>query len=188
MNVSSGSSSGWVLNDLRHVLGLNSTRYDQNFIYPSDLTDFTDNTDTKKVVFVDDMIGSGKSVIDFWDNVKQNYNPKNKYFIATLIGYQKAINNIQKGDKKLKIITASAPLPDECKIFNENNLTFSDNEKSILKKYCTNVANPGMYSFGFGNTQSTIVFYTRAPNNTLPILYSKRNGWFPLFPRDGARF
>jgi len=188
MNMSSGSSSDWVLNDLRHALRMNVHRYDSQFIYPSNLVEFADNADPRTVVFVDDMIGSGKTVTDFWLNVRQNPNPNNQYYVATLLGYQSSIQHIETEEPDLQVITAEAPMPESAKIFHSSNTDFTNNEKEILKRYCRNVSSSEENAYGFRDTQSMVVFYTRAPNNALPILYSKRNGWFPLFPRDGSRY
>ncbi len=38
-------------------------------------------------------------------------------------------------------------------------------------------------ALGFNNTQALVSFNYGSPNNTLPIIWSSRNGWIPLIPR-----
>lgn len=40
------------------------------------------------------------------------------------------------------------------------------------------------HPLGFNKSQSLIVFAHSVPNNTLPIIWSSENGWYPLFPRN----
>ena len=41
------------------------------------------------------------------------------------------------------------------------------------------------HPLGFLNSQSLIIFAHSVPNNTVPIIWSQKNKWHPLFPRQG---
>ena len=41
----------------------------------------------------------------------------------------------------------------------------------------------GRRRFGYGGVGSLVVLYTNCPNTTLPMIWSVRKGWRPIFPR-----
>lgn len=133
-----------------------------------------------KLVFVDDLIGTGNQAIEAWDLIGEIPFPRNsEVFLVTLAGFDRAITQVsEKTD--LRIITPRM-LSDEDRIFSQTNTCFDDNEKKVLREYCENV---GPWPEGFGNSQSLVVFYYRIPNNTISVLRCQDENWIPLFPRQ----
>jgi len=179
---SSGSSTDMIIRKLRNELRLDAGIHNDKFIRPSELGDFALDDEPKTIVFVDDFIGSGRSFLGFWGRISAGYNDIHNYFLATVVAHQQGIKLIRK-NSPIKIITSMEPIPNSEKIFSIANKEFSKDEKEILKKYCEFVETRDHFKYGFDNTQSSVIFYERSSNNILPILYSRKNGWFPLFPR-----
>lgn len=136
----------------------------------------------KTIVFVDEFIGSGTTVLEFLANSGSWYSDEHSYYVTTLCSHQKGITKIQDYNDQLNIISVMDPLPDSRKLLHDENNLFSKDEKGILKKYVHQAEPRKIYHYGFKNTQSNIIFYERVSNNVLPILYSE-NKWYPLFKR-----
>lgn len=136
----------------------------------------------KTIVFVDEFIGSGTTVLEFLINSGSWYSDEHNYYVTTLCSHQKGITKIQDYNDQLNIISVMDPLPDSKKLLHDENNLFSKDEKGILKKYVHQAEPRKIYHYGFKNTQSNIIFYERVSNNVLPILYSE-NKWYPLFKR-----
>ena len=56
--------------------------------------------------------------------------------------------------------------------------------KSLFSLYNYKLKKHEIQPFGYKNSQSLIVFAHSVPNNTLPIIWSNKAGWTPLFPRS----
>lgn len=137
----------------------------------------------KTIIFVDEFIGSGTTVLEFLTNAGSWYSDDHDYYVATLCSHEKGIQKIQNYHIELDTITVMNELPDSAKLFHPTNDLFSIGEIGILKKYTHEAASKTIYHYGYKNTQSNIIFYERASNNILPILYSEENNWYPLFKR-----
>jgi len=136
----------------------------------------------RSIVFVDDMIGSGTTFLEFLEDSGSWYDENNNYFLATIVSHQKGIEKIQNTFDSIQIISVVNTIPDNQRLFHDDNTFFTPAEKGILKKYCNAVERSKLFRYGYKNSQSNVIFYERAPNNILPILYTNDN-WYPLFPR-----
>lgn len=171
----------------RHDYSESNTRYKEQIrglqLQISDLEVQQIKSTAKTIVFVDDFIGSGKSIVDFWDTVSPYYNEDHQYYLAVLVAHKQGIENI-KANTPIEIICATNPLPYSKKVFHADNTDFDENEKNVLKKYCDKMKFSQENRYGYRNTQSLVIFYERASNNILPILYSRKNKWPAPFPRN----
>lgn len=147
-----------------------------------DKLEHLESTVPKTIIFVDEFIGSGTTVLEFLTNSGSWYSDELNYHVVTLCSHQKGITKIQEYNAKLNILSVMDPLPDSSKLLHDQNNLFSKDEKGILKKYVHMAEPRKIYHYGYKNTQSNIIFYERASNNILPILYSEKN-WYPLFKR-----
>ena len=111
------------------------------------------------------------------------FDENNQYFLVTLVSHESGLSRIQDYFDQIRIISVMNPVPNANKLFHEQNNLFTKPEKGILKKYCHTIEPSKLFRYGYKNTQSNIIFYERASNNILPILYSNNKGWIPLFPR-----
>jgi hypothetical protein len=137
------------------------------------------------IIFIDDFIGSGKT---FCDEYKNNndieawifYNRISKVYLLSSIIMKEAQDRIKKrfsyiqikSDERYKIFDSNtSPL----KAFKNLNAI-----KTMAYKYGKSIReNP----YGFESTESLLSFFHGTPNNTLPIIWSAKSNWKPLFPR-----
>ena len=181
MSATSGTSSDTMLGAVRRAAKLSSSLYGSKFIFLRDLEKMQPN-ENKKIIFVDDFIGSGTTVARLWELI-QNWNCASfKFYIGIIVGYESVIEQIEE-DYPFTIISAEEKLKDSSKIFHATNSNFNNKEKNIIKRYCKNVETRKEFRYGYKNTQSLLVFYENTPNNTIPILHHKTPEWQPLFLR-----
>ena len=145
---------------------------------------FTDDTNPKKIVFIDHFIGSGNSIISVWGAIQQWENENYDYYVGTLVGYDDSITYIETETAHHLNVFSVVTVLERSRAFNENNIIFTNEEKEILKKYCENLGLDPNDQYGFMNSQSLIVFSNRISDNVLPILYHRTEKWIPLFPRE----
>ena len=69
---------------------------------------------------------------------------------------------------------------DNDKFLSAQNMNYTDEEKNRIMSYCQRARE---YPIGYGNCQSNIIFYYRAPNNVISILRANNDNWQGLFIR-----
>lgn len=188
MSTDSGNSADAIKRFLRMCMtGISSPELnDEHFLNNVlDLAEekFTDDVNHKKIIFIDHFVGSGESIISVWGGIQQWENEHYTYYVATLVGYDDAINFVELETANHLNISSVITLPESSRAFHENNTVFLDEEKEILKKYCEDLGLSVNSQYGFMNSQSLIVFSNRISDNVLPILYQSTEKWTPLFPR-----
>jgi len=182
MSPSPGKSSDAILKKVRDIAKLDSKKHDSKFLFLRDLKSLQSDKEHKIIIFLDDFIGSGSTVNRLW-NIMQNWrNDSHDYYIGVIIGYKNAIEQIEE-DYPYTVISAEEPLLENSRAFHPTNSTFTPKEKNILKQYCKKIEPRTEYRYGYNNTQSLVIFYENAPNNTIPILHHVVKNWRPLFPR-----
>jgi hypothetical protein len=111
--------------------------------------------------------------------------------LIAITGFEAAKHPIRLAAKNAGFASFSIhicdPLDDSDRLFNELSKVFPDpNERAeaedIAHRFGRDLVkdNP----LGYGNSQAAIVFEENCPNNSLPILWSDRGNWRPLFPRS----
>jgi hypothetical protein len=173
-----GKSGDLMLPLYRQASELRHNRYNAMFIHVSDLPQFHDQSGIR-FVFVDDFIGTGNTVIKYWENLQGFLTNAQEVCLLVLAAYEEGIEKIEQFSS-LNIITNRRLSVNE-KIFSESCTLFTREEKEILKHYCEISGNS--WPEGYGECQSTIVFFHRAPNNTISILRCNTPSWKGLFPR-----
>ena len=177
---SSGTSSQTITHYFRQDSGMRSEKYSERFINFSDLEKWKNNTDRRTIIFLDDFIGSGTQISSLWIRLQNYHNHNHNYYVGVLLGFQDKINIIQD-ETPFKIISVET-LCDNDRIFDNSNVHFNKKEKVILKQYCRDADSRKEFQYGFKCTQSMIIFYDHAPNNSIPILHHKSEKWLhPLF-------
>ena len=147
------------------------------------------------LILIDDIIGSGNSLITFFNhNIKQQL-LKNGYTINTnvlcLACMQDSVKLLNDNIDNLKIYGTHYK-----KAFASGSSVFGYRPKmkpirqfcyeyglELLKIFDKETNKIVAYPLGFNNSQSLVVFAHSVPNNTLPIIWSSKNNWQPLFPR-----
>lgn len=148
-----------------------------------DMEKYEESEDKLDICFIDQFVGSGHNIAQCWEQVKQFSNDNHKYYVGCNIASNEGIELINsESDGILNVITPQ-PIPETNKIFNDDNATFTDPEKAILKEYCERVEPKQNMRYGYNNGQFLIVIYHKTPNNTIPILHKSHTEWVSLFPR-----
>ena len=149
------------------------------------------------LVLLDDIIGSGRSLSTFYRvNIKHQlvregfalniYAVCVAYMIESVDFLEKEIAGIQiigTGYNKAFVTPGSVfgyrpkmlPVRQFCYEYGKPLFILHDYDKKA------DIPHP----LGYDNSQALIVFAHAVPNNTLPIIWSSKGKWFPLYPRSG---
>lgn len=149
-----------------------------------------------RLILVDDIIGSGKSVIKYFNhNIKQQLTSE-KFKISSIvlcIAYMEESKGLL--DKNIENLTiygteyvkafasGSSPFGYRPKMLPVRELCYKYGI-GLFEVYDRDLRMTIKHPLGYNNSQSLVVFAHSAPNNTLPIIWSNKNGWRPLYPRS----
>ena len=154
-----------------------------------------DSSDFKYLVFIDDFVGTGKSIVNYIKALKKDYpeifkKTNIEIIIGVISGFLEAKDYIESEFEKMKIknikIIICEPLTQRDKCFSDDSKIFINaDERRNAKDLCwdkgyTLVKNNPL---GFGNCQVAIIFPETCPNNCLPILWAENETFTPLFKR-----
>ncbi len=146
------------------------------------------------LILVDDFLGSGNSAIDYYNGVKgkkglkQSLNEldiKPTLNVLSLIILSDANKNINKSIEEITLYGEHRN-----KVFTSNGSVFGYRPKMVpVREFCYEYGkqfeSKNCKPLGFDNSQGLVAFAHTTPNNTLPIFWSSKNDWYPLFPRFG---
>lgn len=146
------------------------------------------------LVFVDDFMGTGKTIIDFIKELKRDFpdifNKEIEIIIGVVSGFLSAKETIEKEFEKLKInnikIVICEPLNESDKCFSDESKVFTNpDDRRNARDICWEKGNYLVSNnpLGFGDCQSIVVFPDTCPNNSLPILWAEKEDFKPLFKR-----
>ncbi len=189
MSTTSGDSAGALKRLMRMSMtgqtspSLTDSHFLDNVLNLSE-EEFTEDPSPKKIVLIDHFIGSGESVSQVWEGIKQWENENYEYYVAVLVGYEGSIRLVEdNASDHLKVISV-IQLQERARAFHNDNRIFTSEEKEILKKYCVKLGLNEKDQFGYMNGQSLVIFSNRISDNVLPILHHSTDNWNPLFPRN----
>lgn len=151
------------------------------------------------IVFYDDFLGSGGSLIDFRTDTKNSLIfsgilKKRIEYIICLLYIDKSSIAINKSFPNIKIIGEQ-----RFKVFHTDRSIFGSRESMrSIREFCFDEGKGLFYTkekrkridhpLGYKNSQGILAFAHGTPNNTLPIIWSgnRKDGrrWVPLFPRQ----
>lgn len=153
------------------------------------------------LVLVDDFIGSGGSWSDFYRDYLSKQVIKDKTIINLVficVAYiQDSVDTLTE-EIPLNIKILGTPLP---KAFATRGSPFGYRPNMVpIRNFCYRQAEENKlfvthdykedkdigHPLGYNNSQALVLFEHSIPNNTLPIIWSAKNGWEPLYPR-GSR-
>ena len=157
-----------------------------------------------RIVFVDDLCGSGKQSVDYSDTVLKDIKAiadRDERPIAfqylTLFGTEAGLARIRQ-NANFDVVEAVTELDATYATFGPHSRVFRQQREHIDKTQSERLAQgyggelSSKRPLGFGNCQLLLAFHHNVPNNSLPILWwsAPRQGWKPAFPRypKSARF
>jgi len=150
---------------------------------------------TGALIFIDDFIGTGKSITTFLNELLEDANLVNYInhnniivYIIAVSGYASAKDSLLKKIKKINDFNIHI-----CDVLDESNRAFSENNDLFKSSGERLKANDLAFKFGerleknhplgYSDSQSLVVFERSCPNNTLPIIWKENKKWSPLFRR-----
>lgn len=153
-----------------------------------------ESKDLNALIFIDDFIGSGNSIIENLKEFADNYGElilekKLIVIIGVITGFLEGKYLIEKCINELGLpisIIILDPLDNSNKVFdNESAIFTKPNERERTKKICYDIGLDleKKHPLGYDNCQATVVFPNTCPNNSLPVLWKKTKSWIPLFER-----
>jgi len=151
------------------------------------------NKNIQVVFVVDDFVGTGDSICKSLDQIPSDdmaYLIENEIklnfivMISTLEGERKVIEKLASLGLMYNYM-ANRYIFEEDLLFTDEsiiltNITVKESIKYVLNKYSKRIE---LSPFGYGSKGLALVFETNCPNNTIPLLWSSKNGWYPLFDR-----
>ena len=151
-------------------------------------------SNAKCIVFIDDVIGSGRTakrnIADFFQLEGINFKEK-RYFLAALYAessIKKELEaELEKLEYKVKLL-----VDHECRKGFSENYIFAENEtesKNIIMEAEEKIAGKKVgkdqsYALGYENSQLLLSFFYNTPNNTLCMFWKPTETNFPLFVRN----
>lgn len=175
---SAGESGDSMTHKFRHANGLGNKKYNELFVYRSDL--LRENIAAEdNIVFIDDFSGTGRQVTENW-SLLQELLPEQPTTYLVLV----AANNVARQkiiDETDLQVVSHYDFGESDNIFSLHCNHFSDEEKTNLLKYCRRADR--RFPKGFGDCGMVLVFSHNSPNNSIPILHRNNERWEGLFRR-----
>ena len=150
------------------------------------------NVNIKRYIFIDDFCGSGSQASMYLKDLVENIkylDPNIEVNYLMLFGNEKGVETI----RKLNIfnrVEAVFTIDESFKAFSTDSRYYKNVvsggviEKQFAKetaeKYGANLFNPAL---GYNDSQLLLGLYHNTPDNSLPIFWSEKNNWKPIFKR-----
>jgi len=165
------------------------------------LAEISNSSGVVDLICIDDVIVSGKSILDFLFDPNKNETAHRvlkafemkRITLTILVSHAdelgiKSIKEDPRGYGAIDVRAANI-LNNSCRVFHPNGMVLPQNSNSeSFKSYCETIGKK-IYSsnpLGWNGAQWCIVLDYSVPNGTLPIFFasSKRHNWKALFPRQ----
>lgn len=142
----------------------------------------------KSIVFVDDIIGTGKTVTDYLKLFIDFLKGKKVYLLVFEVSeeaYDKVMQFGKDNEININITYINKHKKAFCEgyIFNKED---ADKARTVLEnRELLLWNNNNKYVLGFGTSELLVAFWSNTPNNTLSTFWceNKNLSWTPLFPR-----
>ncbi len=177
----------------------------QNIIQPrqsvflESLPDIFISRKIKRLVVVDDCVGSGHQLLDFWTNATVDINDNvitlaelcEKYGVEanylTLFGYDKSIDMLQGSLRNLRIYCVRK-LTDTQRVFQNGAYIWKDNDeceaaKDLFEGLC---ADAGIPLYGYNGLDFAFIMHRTIPDWTLPLFWKENADWNLLMRRKNS--
>lgn len=156
-----------------------------NYSYDISKLELSDFDRIEYIVFIDDIVGSGKTIKDFIELNKEKLK-KTISIIFCIECMEHGKNNIEEYVKAEGIDCIILPHELTKRAF-DNNSDFEDNNKAreSIYKFEKKISNGDKrFILGFKKSEALVSFYRNTPNNTISAYWNPYTNWNPLFPRE----
>ena len=148
----------------RYVNGMQRRR--DQFVHSVELPQKLFETDEKMVVFLDDFIGTGNQICNFWHQVASQIVPEYiPICLGVVAGYHDGIKRVEEECPFTVFVVHE--LGRRHRLLDARNEMFTDEEREIFRNYCEQWGNT---PFGFGDVGALVSFFHGTPNNTPSLI------------------
>ena len=135
----------------------------------------------KTIIIVDDITGSGKQFIDFYEKHKISFEKFENIIYCPLVAHQDGIESIQKHLSHIHIVPAEVLIKEEHSFYN---ISDDLNSNEIFLSFYQEVIKKLKITFPLGFNKQAILYAMNisTPNNNLPVIYHNKQ-WSPLLKR-----
>lgn len=131
----------------------------------------------KRIVLIDDYIGSGESAIGCISYLEKHEIDRNKIDIIALVAQEEAVRILKdEGIMVYSALTRKKGISDKYK---EDEI---ENKISIMKRIESNLKVDSKYSLGYNKTEA-LISLIKTPNNTFPVFWYENKKSRAPFPR-----
>jgi hypothetical protein len=172
-----GESGYYIFYYFRHINNLSNSNIVERFPQINDSNEI--------LVFLDDVTITASQAEPYIKKImnERSINCKKK-FLLTLFSAPKAVSLLM--ENKLYVISC-VHLDDRCKCFSDKSSVFHhfSNHLTDCKKMAYIYGRELLpnHPLGYDGGEYLFGFFYNTPDNTLPIFWADKNGWFPIFKR-----
>ena len=169
----------------------------ESFVYVGELGNaIRRRQKVKRIVLIDDFVGTGGTLVrqlkSNMDTLRRANEKDIRVVVLAVIGFDQGHIEIREFIRREQLdaeVYFCDQLGDEYKAFSDRSRVFQDptdreHAKEIAER--KGVILFPEHPLGYSESQALVVFSDHCPNNSLPILWSDRDGWPTLFPRLGV--
>lgn len=159
---------------------------------PRDFYDENDISSYRNIVLIDDIVGSGDTLIDFIERTQitcPDFFTERTLYVLPILCLDKGRENVLEfaQDTGLRVYFLDTEVPG--KVFSNPNiypdLKLGAAAKKSIKRFEESVASKPIYTWGYKRSEILAAFYFNTPNNTLATFHEKNDNppWNSVFPR-----
>jgi hypothetical protein len=156
-------------------------RQQKQFISKLEILEHIVRVERPVVFFLDDFVGTGKQVSDFWQQELHQYVPEDiPMYLAVTAATAGGVNRIE-AETPLKVLSVHSIADRHC-LLHSANTDLSNAEKRAIHNYCRTAGNQPL---GYGDLGLLVSFAYGTPNNTISAIRGseKQRPWRGLLPR-----
>lgn len=158
-----------------------------------------EQTNYKRLIIVDDCVGSGHQLSDFWNYKKINvegvelsikelcakYNINASYL--TLCGYNNSIDTLQASFPDLRIFCIRS-LSDKQRVFSQTTYVWKDLDELQKAKnlFETLATGAGFSLYGYNDLDFAFIMHKTIPDWSLPLFWKENSDWKLLMRRKNS--
>ena len=158
--------------------------YAQNNLIYKDIGRVIDSSmqnDVKTIILVDDIAGSGKQFITFYEKHKKSFEKFENIIYCPLVAHEEGIEHIKNELSHIHIVPAEVLTKDEHSFYR---ISDELNSNDIFLSFYQEVVEKLKIKFPLGFNEQAILYAMNisTPNNNLAVIYHNKQ-WSPLLKR-----